>query len=72
MEHVNGKRKSRKLGRKGILTIKEEVGLVDYLDNMLALGYPLTIHALKEKVAEMTKGRPNSFKNGIPRESWVK
>jgi len=36
MEHVDSKRKSRKLRSKEVLTNEEEVGLLDYLDSMLA------------------------------------
>ena len=42
-EHYVGKRKSRKIGPKGVLTMAEETSLVQYLEEMVRVSLPLNI-----------------------------
>ena len=42
-EHYVGKRKSRKIGPKGVLTMAEEASLVQYLVEMVRVSCPLNI-----------------------------
>ena len=67
--HVYGQTMSRKWGRGGVLTTKEESLLVEYMLNMATLGYPLTLEHLKLKVAMIVQERPNPFTEGISGKS---
>ena len=71
-EHYIGKRKSRKIWPKGVLTKAEEASLVQYLKEMVRVSCSLNIAQLKLKVAEITQTRMTPFTNGIPGKSWVK
>ena len=62
-EHYHGRRKSRKLGPKGVLTMVEEEELVKYLHKMVRVSCPLNIAELKLKVVEITQGRMTPFIN---------
>ena len=44
-EHYVGKRKSRKIGPKGVLTMAEEASLVQYLEEMVRVSAPSTLHS---------------------------
>lgn len=52
-DHAYGKTVNRKRGREGVLRAEEEGLLVQYLLDMAALGYPLSMGQLKLKVATM-------------------
>ena len=54
------------------LTKEEEVALIHYLEEMVDLGHPLNPFQLKTKVGEMIQSRLTPFKQGIPRNSWLK
>ena len=56
-EHYFGKRKSRKIRPKCVLTMAEERQLVQYLEEMVRISCPLNSTQLKQKVAEMTQTR---------------
>ena len=72
-EHYVGKRKSRKIGPKGVLiTMAEETSLVQYLEEMVRVSCPLNITQLKLKVAEITQTRMTPFTHGILGKSWIK
>ena len=71
-EHYVGKRKSRKIKPKGVLTMAEEASLVQYLEEMVRVSCPLNITQLKLKVAEITQTRMTPFTHGIPGKSWIK
>ena len=68
-DHYEGKTKSRKLGRQGVLTIAEEEPLVTYLEDMVRVSCPLNITQLKANVAEITQTMLTPFTNGIPGKS---
>ena len=71
-EHYFGKRKSRKIGPKCVLTMVKERQLVQYLEEMVRISCPLNPTQLKLKVAEMTQTRMIPFRNGIPGKSWIR
>jgi hypothetical protein len=71
IDHVYGRTLGRKRGKEGVLTVEDEGLLVEYMLNMAALGYPLTLGQLKFKVATLVQDRPNPFTNGIPGKSWL-
>ena len=71
-DHVKGRTKTRKMGPNTILTQEEKCQFIDYIQMMVLWGHPMTPSQLKSKVAEITQSRITSFKNGIPRDSWVK
>ena len=60
---------SRKIGPKSMLTMAEEIQLVQYLEEMVRISCPLNPTQLKLKVAEMTQTRMIPFRNDIPRKS---
>ena len=70
-DHLSGRTKSRKIGAKTILTEQEEELIIEYMDEMIDVGQPLTPYMLKMKVAEISQGRLTPFKDGIPRDSWL-
>ena len=70
-DHYNGRIKSGKMGPKCVLTKEEEEKLVAYVVEMARLAHPLTPTNLKLKVAEICQTRHTSFKDGIPRRSWL-
>ena len=70
-DHLSGKTKSRKIGATTILTKEEEAFIIQYMDEMLEIGQPLTLQMLKLKVAEVCQGRLTPFKDGILGESWL-
>jgi hypothetical protein len=65
-DHVNGKiqEKKKKKGPQGILTKKEEEGLVTYMKEMVRWKHGLSPTELKLKVAEMIQQRETPFING--------
>ena len=70
-DHLSGKTKSRKIRATTILTKEEEALIIQYMDEMLEIGQPLTPQMLKLKAAEVCQGRLTPFKDGIPGESWL-
>ena len=52
-DHLRGKTKSRKIGATTILTKQKEALIIQYIDEMLEIGQPLTSQILKFKVAEI-------------------
>ena len=69
-DHLSGRTTTRKIGAKTILTNQEEELLIQYIDDMLEVGQPLTPQMLKLKVAEICQGKLTPFKDGIPGDSW--
>ena len=69
-DHLSGRTTTRKIGAKTILTNEEEALLIQYIDDMLEVGQPLTPEMLKLKVAEICQGKLIPFKDGIPGDSW--
>ena len=53
MDHLSGRTNSRKIGAKIILIKHEEELIIEYMDEMIEVGQPLTPHMLKMKVAEI-------------------
>ena len=70
-DHLSGRTTSRKVGAKTILTRKEEGFVIEYIDEMLDIGQPLTPQMLKLKVGEIYEGRLTRFKDDIPGDSWL-
>ena len=70
-DHLSGKTKSRKIGAKTILTKEEERLIIEFMDEMVKIGQPLTLHMLKLKVAEICQGILTPFKDGIPGNNWL-
>ena len=56
------------LGRPTVLTAAEELQLVEHIQNMADIGFPLTTDDFLGEVAEIVKAekRPNPFKDGKP------
>jgi len=54
------------------LTNDEERELVDYILKMQNLGFPLSIRQLREKVGILIQTRITPFKDGVPRQGWIK
>ena len=71
-DHYLGKRTSRKMGGKGVLTKEEDEALCKYVLDMAEVGFPLTPIQLQQKAAEITQERPTPFTNGMPGRSWLK
>ena len=71
-EHYARKKKSRKIGHKGSLTMVEEEELVKNFENMVRISCSLNTAQLKLKVAKITQDRMPLFTNGMPRKSLVK
>ena len=71
-DHYLGKRTSRKMGGKGVLSKEEDDALCKYILGMAEIGLPLTPIQVQHKVAEITQERPTPFTNGIPGRSWLK
>ena len=69
-DHLSGRTTTRKIGAKTTLTNQEEQLLIQYIDDMLEVGQPLTPQMLKLKVAEICQGKLTPFKDGIPGDSW--
>ena len=53
-DHYEGRAKSRKLGRQGVLTLAKKKELLTYLDEMVRVSCPLNIIQLRAKVGEIT------------------
>ena len=64
--------KSRKRGFAGVLSPAEEELLVAYMINMCDRGLGLSPTALKMKVFEIVQDRVTPFKDGIPRDGWLR
>ena len=71
-EHYIGKRETKRIGLKGILTMAEEQDLVYYMEEMVRMSCPLNTTHLKLKVMELIQTRMIPFKNGILEKSWIK
>jgi hypothetical protein len=65
LNHFNGKTKSRKKGRQGVLTWVEDGVIVSWVSNMQKASLFVTLQQLKLKV--VTQIRPMHLWNGIPR-----
>ena len=70
-DHLSGRTTTRKIGARTILTNQEEQLLIQYIDEMLEVGQPLTPQMLKLKVAEICQGKLTPFKDGILGDSWL-
>ena len=70
-DHLSGRTTSRKIGAKTVLTKQEKGLIIEYMDEMVEIGHPLTPQMLKLKVGEICQGRLTPFKDGIPRDSWL-
>ena len=71
-DHYLGKRISRKIGGKGVLTKEEDEALCKYVLDMAEIGLPLTPIQLQQKATKITQERPTPFTNGMPGRSWLK
>ena len=70
-DHLSGRTNSRENGAKTILTKQEQGQIIEYIDEMVEIGHPLTPQMLKLKVAEICQMRLTSFKDGIPEDNWL-
>ena len=71
-DHYLGKRTSRKMGDKGMLSKEEDDALCKYILDMVEIRLPLSPNQVREKVAEITQERPTPFTNDFPGRSWLK
>ena len=71
-DHVNGRVLQRKKGPPIVLTHSEETTLEAYILKMQEYAYPLSMDQLRLKVAEMVQDRVTPFRDGIPRNGWIK
>jgi predicted transcriptional regulator len=51
---LNGKTRTRKVGVKGVLTAREDVGMLTWILTMNKVGLSIHIQQLKQKVAKIT------------------
>ena len=68
-KHYFKKKKSRKLGPKGVLTIAEEGHLMKYLEEIVKIFCSLNTIHLKLKVVKITQIRMALFTNKVLRKS---
>ncbi|XP_059073557.1 uncharacterized protein LOC131874281 [Cryptomeria japonica] len=61
---------TKRRGPPTILSLEEELEIVDWCKDMAQLGHGLEIIQLKLHVAHICETRPNPFKNGFPGRSW--
>ena len=71
-DHVNGRVLQRKKGPPTMLTQSEERALEEYILKIQEYAYPLSMDQLRLKVAEMVQERVTPFRDGIPRNGWIK
>ena len=72
LDYLHGKILKRKKGPPTVLSTSEEKALEEYILKMQENGFPLTMDQLRLKVAEMTQERVTPFRDGIPRNGWLK
>jgi hypothetical protein len=65
-------KRTHRRGPGSILSLEEEKQIVEYLVGMCERGLGLSPIALKMKVFEITKHRDTPFKNGIPKDRWLR
>ena len=53
-----------------ILTLEEELEVVEWCKDLAQLGHGLEVIQLKSHVAHIFQTRPNPSKNGLPSKSW--
>ena len=71
-DHYQSKRRSRKMGGKGVLTEEEDEALAKYILDMVKIRLPLIPNQMKEKVVKMTQERSTPFKKGMLGRSWLR
>jgi hypothetical protein len=64
-DHVYGVTLGRKRGGQSILSQEEERHVVDWILKLQDLGHPISLTALRMKVAEMCQSRETPFTDGI-------
>ncbi|XP_059077024.1 MFS-type transporter clz9-like [Cryptomeria japonica] len=67
---LSGLTTTKRRGPPMILSLEEELEIVDWCKDMVQLGHGLEIIQLKSHVAHICETRPNPFKNGFPGRSW--
>jgi hypothetical protein len=67
---LNDKTWTRKVGLKGVLIAREDVGILTWILTMHKVGLSINIQQLKQKVAKIIKTKPTPFWNGVPKNSW--
>ncbi|XP_057842521.2 uncharacterized protein LOC131051937 [Cryptomeria japonica] len=67
---LSGLTTTKRRGPPTILSLEEEIEIVDWCKDMAQLGHELEIIQLKSHVAHICETRPNPFNNGIPGTSW--
>jgi hypothetical protein len=63
---------TQRKGPAGVLSPEEEEQIVEYLVRMCERGLGLIPIAFKMKVYKITRHRSIPFKNGIPRDGWLR
>jgi hypothetical protein len=71
-EWCYGVRRTPRRGPGSVLNHEEEEQIVEYLVEMCERELGLSPIALKMKVFEITKHRDTPFKNGIPKDRWLR
>ena len=70
-DHLSGRTTSRKIGAKTVLTKQEKGLIIEYIDEMVEIGHPLTPQMLQLKVGEIFQGKLTPFKDGILGDTWL-
>jgi hypothetical protein len=70
--HLMGTTRSRKRGKKPVMTDEEEAALVRYIEDMCDYAHPLNTTQLILKAAQLTQHWDTPFTNDIPRRGWLK
>jgi hypothetical protein len=68
--HFINKTTSRKRGPPRVLSVDEEVAIVEWVFGIQECGLSISLHQLKLKVGELTRTCATPLKNGIPITSW--
>ena len=71
-DYIYGRTMKKKKGRQGVLAVKEESVLVNWMMEMQDRAHPISILELWRKVAKITQERWTSFKDGIPERGWLR
>jgi hypothetical protein len=63
--HLNGKTKSKKTGRGGVLIEEKNVVMIAWTSIMGECGLSINLQQLKTKVTKLTQTKVTPFRNGI-------